>query len=433
MAKLLEKQRYKCALAAMQTVQAIDGACPILHAGPGCGNKLTDARAGSSGHFASVIFPSTNVNEKDVVFGGEKKLRTTIENSLKVLDAELFMVLTGCSQEIVGDDVPEIVSEFEDADKPVIYVSTAGFKGNNYKGHEWVIDALINDYLEPAKEKEKGLINIWADVPYQDIFWYGNYRALEELLRSIGLKPNTIFGHRRGVENVKKIPKAEFNLVVSPWVGLENAKRMEQKFGIPYLHYPTLPIGAFETSKFLYAVAEFTGADKALVDAYVKEKEDEYYYFIERFADIFLETRVMSRRFSVVSDAQYALAVTKFLVNDLGLFPNKQFVTDDTPEEYRELITKEFESLNYGVKAEVLFETDGYKIDEAIKGDFYYGYPLIVGSFWEKELAENLEANFLSISNPSSERIIMDRSYVGYEGGLRLVEDLYAVVLKRFN
>ena len=433
MAKLLEQQRYKCALAAMQTVQAINGACPILHAGPGCGNKLTNSKAGSSGHFASVIFPSTNVNEKDVVFGGEKKLRTTIQNALKVLDADLFMVLTGCSQEIVGDDAEEIVNEFADAEKPVIYVSTAGFKGNNYKGHEWVVDALVDCYLEPAEKKEKGLINIWADVPYQDIFWHGNYRALEDLIRAIGLTPNTIFGHKRGIKNVKKIPKAEFNLVVSPWVGVESAKRMEKKFGTPFLHYPTLPIGAFETSKFLYAVADFTGADRTLVDQYVKEKEEEYYYFIERFADIFLETRVMSRRFSVVSDAQYALGVTKFLVNDLGLFPNKQFVTDDTPEEYRELIKKEFENLNYDVKAEVLFETDGYKIDEAIKSDFYHGYPLIIGSFWEKELAENLEANFLSISSPSSERIIMDRTYVGYEGGLRLIEDLYAVVLKRFN
>lgn len=433
MAKLLEKQRYKCALAAMQTVQAIDGACPILHAGPGCGNKLTDARAGSSGHFASVIFPSTNVNEKNVVFGGENKLRTTIQNALKVLDADIFMVLTGCSQEIVGDNVPDIVSEFADAEKPVIYVSTAGFKGNNYKGHEWVIDALIDDYLEPSKEKEKGLINIWADVPYQDLFWYGNYRALEDLVRAIGLKPNTIFGYKRGLENVKKIPKAEFNLVVSPWVGVESAKKMEEKFGTPFLHYPTLPIGAFETSKFLRTIVEFTGADKKKAEDIIKKKEEEYYYFIERFADIFLETRVMSRRFSVVSDAQYSLAITKFLINDLGLLPNKQFITDDTPEEYKDAIKGYFADMNFGVKAEVLFETDGYKIDEAIKGDYYHGYPLIIGSFWEKELAEKLEAHFLSISNPSTERLIMDRSYVGYEGGLRLIEDIYSVVFRRFN
>ena len=33
MAKILDQPRYKCALAAMQTVQAITGAIPILHSG----------------------------------------------------------------------------------------------------------------------------------------------------------------------------------------------------------------------------------------------------------------------------------------------------------------------------------------------------------------------------------------------------------------
>ena len=42
MAKLLDKQRYKCALGAMQTVQAIERAIPILHSGPGCAQKLSD-------------------------------------------------------------------------------------------------------------------------------------------------------------------------------------------------------------------------------------------------------------------------------------------------------------------------------------------------------------------------------------------------------
>ncbi len=433
MAKLLEKQRYKCALASMLSVQAIEGAIPILHAGPGCGNKLADLSAGASGHFASQIFPCTGVNEKDVVFGGEQKLRTTIENALKIIDADLFMVLTGCSQEIVGDDVEEVVSEFEDREKPVIFCSTAGFKGNNYKGHEWVINSLIDNYLEPSDTKEEGLVNIWADVPFQDLYWHGNLRALEELVRSIGLKPNTIFGHARGLENLKKVPSAQFNLLVSPWVGLDNVKKLESKFGTPYLHYPTIPIGAFETSKFLRTVAEFAGISEDAVNKVIDERESYYYYFIERFADTFMETRVMSRRFSVVSDAQYALGITKFLVDDLGLFPAKQYITDDTPEKFQDDIRKYFKDMNYGVESEVAFETDGYKIHKDIRETDYHGYPLILGSYWEKELGEELNAHFLSVSNPANERMIINSSYVGYDGGLKLIEDIYSVVKTRFN
>ncbi|MBQ2529137.1 MAG: hydrogenase, partial [Treponema sp.] len=319
MAKLLDKQRYKCALASMQTVQAITRAIPVLHSGPGCAQKLSDG-TGSSGYFSPNIFPCTSINEKDVVFGGTKKLKSTIDNALKVIDADLFVVLTGCIPEIVGDDSGEVVSNFTDAPKPVIYANTAGFKGNNYKGHEQVIDAIIDQYLEKADESEKidGLVNIWADVPYADLFWLGNLRELEKLVAELGLKPNTIFGYERGIKNIDLIPKAQFNLLVSPWVGLKNVKKMQTKLGIPYLHVPALPVGATETSKFLRAVGEFAKLPSEKVEQVISEHEKYFYYLIERYADLFLENRVINKQFSVVGDAQYTLALTKFLVNDLG-------------------------------------------------------------------------------------------------------------------
>ena len=84
-----------------------------------------------------------------------KKLNSTIENALKVIDADLYVVLTGCIPEIVGDDSGEVVSRFEDAEKPVIYAPTAGFKGNNYRGHEQVVDAIIEQYLQKTDKKQK--------------------------------------------------------------------------------------------------------------------------------------------------------------------------------------------------------------------------------------------------------------------------------------
>jgi len=432
MAKLLDKQRYKCALGAMQTVQAISRALPILHSGPGCAQKLSES-VGSSGYFSPNIFPCTSINEKDVVFGGVKKLDSTIDNALKVIDADLYVVLTGCIPEIVGDDSGEVVSRYEDANKPVIYAPTAGFKGNNYKGHEQVVDAIIEQYLKKSDKKQKGLVNIWADVPYQDLFWLGNLRELEKLVSELGLTPNTIFGYKRGIENINKIPEAEFNLLVSPWVGLSNVKKMERKFGTPYLHYPTLPIGATETSKFLREVGKFAGVDEAKVEAVIKEHEDYYYYLIERYADLFLENRVINKQFTVVADAQYALGITKFLANDLGLVPAKQFVVDDTPKNYRDQIKAEFGKLNYGLSAEVSFETDGFKIHQQIREHDYHGYPLVLGGYYEKEVTEELKGNYLNIAYPVQDKVVLDDSYVGYSGGIRLIENIYTVAVSRFN
>jgi nitrogenase molybdenum-iron protein beta chain len=287
--------------------------------------------------------------------------------------------------------------------------------------------------LKKSDKKQKGLVNIWADVPYQDLFWLGNIRELERLIAEIGLTPNTIFGYNRGIKNIDRVPEAEFNLLVSPWVSLKNMKTMEKKLGIPYLHYPTLPIGAFETSKFLREVGKFAGVSEEKVESVINDHENYYYYLIERYADLFLENRVINKQFSVVADAQYALGITKFLANDLGLIPATQFIVDDTPKEYRALIEEEFKKLNYDLKADVVFETDSYKIHDKIREHNYHGYPLVLGSYFDKEVTEDLHGNFLNISWPVQDKVVFDDFYAGYTGGIRLIEDIYTVAVQRFN
>lgn len=438
MPKILDQPRFVCAMGAMQTVQAIHKGVPILHAGPGCVQKLATGMAGSngdSGHISPQIYPCTNVSETETVFGGEGKLRDTIENALKVVDGDLYVVLSGCTVEIVGDDIGKVTSEFSENGKPVIYVETAGFKGNNLQGHEWIIEAIIEQYLakRPVKEKIKGLVNIWGPVPSYDPFWVGNIRELENLIREIGLIPNTIFGEYRGINNVNLVPQAEFNLLVSPWLGLKNVQTLENRFGTPFLHYPTLPIGAFESSKFLKTVGAYAGVDETLVQSAIERHEKEYYYYIERTSDVFLENRAMSRRFSIVSNAADTLAISKFLVNDFGLIPVKQYITDATPDEYQKEVESYFKDYQYGIKSDVFFSTDGFLIHEDIRKNDYFGAPLIIGSIFEKKLAEELSGNFLTVSVPMKERLILGSSYVGYRGGLALLEDIYGYVLKKFN
>ena len=131
MAKVLDQPRYKCALAAMQTVHAITGALPIIHSGPGCASKLNE-NTGTGGFFNPNVFPCTSISEKEVVFGGNNKLRSTIHNAFRVIDADLYVVLSGCMGEIVGDDIQEVTEEFTDSGKDIVWVKTPGFQGNNF-------------------------------------------------------------------------------------------------------------------------------------------------------------------------------------------------------------------------------------------------------------------------------------------------------------
>ncbi|MCR4631603.1 MAG: hydrogenase [Treponema sp.] len=444
MAKILDQPRYKCALAAMQTVHAIPGAIPILHSGPGCAAKLNDNN-GTSGRYSPNIFPCTSISEKEVVFGGSNKLRSTIENALKVIDADLFVVLSGCTGEIIGDDIEEVTSNFADASKPVVWAKTPGFKGNNYVGHDWILKSLFEQYLSRDEvidsytgadgeiKKEKGLVNLFVAPPQQDPYWLGNLREIESLLQAIGLKTNTIFGFGRSLENLKKLPTAEYTILVSPWAGLESAKYLERRFGVKLLQYPVLPIGASETTKFLRAVADFTGSDKELLEKVIEEKEAEFYYYIERFADTLLETRILGKRFTVVSDSEYTIAVTKFLVNDMGLFPEKLFIVDDAPKAFQQKITDEVNNLNYGIKTQVQFTTDGHDIQEQIKNFDFAGTPLIIGSNWEKKLALELGAHFVNVSYPMLEKLVINDHIAGYSGGLHLLEQIYTAAMSKLK
>ncbi|MBP5436613.1 MAG: hydrogenase [Treponema sp.] len=444
MAKILDQPRYKCALAAMQTVHAITGAIPVLHSGPGCAAKLNDNN-GTSGRFSPNIFPCSSVSEKEVVFGGTGKLRSTIENALKVIDADLFVVLSGCTSEIIGDDIEEVAGNFAGEKKPVLWAKTPGFKGNNYIGHDWILKSIFEQYLERDEvvssysnadgevAKEKGLVNLFVAPPQQDPYWLGNLREIEALLSAIGLKPNTIFGFGRGIDNIKKIPQAEYTILVSPWTGLESAKYLERRFGIKLLQYPVLPIGATETSKFLRAVQEFTGADKELTEKVIAEKEAEFYYYIERFADTLLETRILGKRFAVASDSEYSIAVTKFLVNDMGLFPEKVFITDDAPKSFQQKITDEVNNLNYGIKTPVQFTTDGHEIHEQIKAADFAGTPLIIGSNWEKKLAADIGAHFVNVSYPMLEKLVINDHIAGYSGGLHLLEQIFTAAMSKLK
>ncbi|MDR0395505.1 MAG: hydrogenase [Tannerella sp.] len=438
MVKILDEPRYVCALGAMQTVQAISRAIPIIHAGPGCASKLAGSLAGTtgdSGFLNPQTYPCTNIGETEVVFGGEEKLRDVIHNALQVMDGDLFVVLSGCTTEIVGDDIDQVIRDFADADKPVISVATAGFKGTNLQGHEWVVNGLIRQYLTGLPEKGviKGLVNLWGPVPSYEPHWLGNIRELEHLLLELGLVPNCIFGEFRGIENLNKTPQAEFNLLVSPWVGLENVQLLQQLFGTPYLHYPTLPVGAHETSAFLRTVGAYAGIDPSYVDKLIEKHEKEYYYYLERTVDIFFENRTASRMFTVVTDATNALATSKFLINDLGLMPKTLFITEGVPEEHQERISGYFRAFNYGIEADVVFSTDGYRIHRQIEQEDFAGPPLIIGSIFEKKLARQLDGNFVCVSIPVREKVILHSTYVGYHGGLKFMEDLFTNVYQSFN
>lgn len=413
MSNIIETPRFSCALGgALNTITAIDGVVPILHAGPGCGVQLFYGQSFTggfrgSGWIGGVSVPSTNTYEKEVVFGGEPRLKEQIENTIDLIDGEKYVVLTGCTSELIGDDVSGVLRDFND--KPIIYAETAGFRGSSYIGYEILLDAFI-DQIVKEKPKEKGLVNILGIVPSQDVFWEGNLAEIERILNGIGLEVNTIFNGKK----IEDLSSASLNIVLSPWVGVKAAEKLKGKFGTPYIINP-LPIGATETNLFLEKVGNALGID---VSDFTAKEEEKTYRSIEKVADFVVDFDVQLR-FATITDSNYALALNKFLVNDFGWIPSLALISDDVSDDYKDFIRSELNFKNT-ISPEVVFESDSGKIWDAVEKE---APNFIFGSSLDKDLAANLGATKLSVSFPFTDRIVIDRGYAGYKGAISLVED----------
>lgn len=427
--------RYGCALAAFHTVVAIPGAVPITHCGPGCVDKQHSSFASGNGcqGGGGAEIPSVNAGENEVVFGGENKLRNLIKGTLKVIKGELFVVFSGCIGELVGDDVASVVGEFQKKGIPIVYAETGGFKGNNLIGHEIVIKSIIDQYVgDYHGEKEKGTVNVWSEIPYFNTYWRGDLVEIKRVLEGIGLKVNILFGYEsEGVSEWRNIPKAEFNLVISPWVGLNTAKHLEEKYGQPFLHIPVLPIGADATSKVLRQIVEFTGVDKEKAEEFIEKEEKWYYHYLENFSEFYSESFYgLPAKYVVVGDSLYNLALNNFLVNQMGLIPAKQFITDNPLEKYRDKIIEEYNKLQDDYPSDVEFIEDGYTVIEKIKEIEFGGqFPVILGTSWEKDVSRQINGFLIETSFPVTNEVVIIRSYVGYRGALELIEKIYSTAV----
>ena len=432
MSSEISQPRYTCALGAQATILAIPHAIPIIHAGPGCSAIVSGfSKLGNHGesYAGGNQVPSTNTDETDVVFGGEKDLRSEIEGALKIMKGDLFVALSGCTAGIIGDNTVEIAKEFAEQGFPVVGAETPGFKGNAYKGHEIVVNAIIDQFVGDVKPAvQKGLVNVFADVPSQNPFWHGDFQQLKILLEKIGLKVNILFGvTSRGVSEWKDISNAEFNLLVSSWVGLEIVEHLKKKYGTPYLHYPILPIGGSQSSRFLREVGKFAGISENFIEEVIQREEKIYYEYFVDTADFFssLQNNLPFELF-VTGDSLSSFGVTKYLEDEVGFIPNAVFVTDNPNQKDERNLLKIFAAEFPDYRDNLFFENDSEIIRQKIESELQKtNRALVLGSDWEKSYTKASGNLFQYFSAPINQQLIISKSYVGYDGGLRLLEDIY--------
>ncbi len=256
----------------------ITDAYHIIHGPIGCASYTWDIRGSlSSGEETYRTSYSTDLRETDVIFGGEKKLASAIDELVEKESAKLIFVYGTCIVGVIGDDVDAICRQAEEKHGiRVIPVKASGFSGTKSQGYKLACDAIMQ-VIEPYKDlpKVKG-INVLGDFNLAGEMW-----IIKNYLKKIGVNVISTATGDASLESLTRLPSAQLNVVQCAGSSTYLATRMEEEMGIPFIKVSFF--GAEDTTSSLIRIAQALNDEKTLQKALAFTAEE------TKAAEAFLE------------------------------------------------------------------------------------------------------------------------------------------------
>jgi len=235
----------------------------ISHGPIGCGQYSRAGRRnyyiGTTGvdTYVTMNF-STDYNEKDIVFGGDKKLKA----ALAEID-ELFPLNNGitiqseCPIGLIGDDIQAVAKGYKkESGKPTVAVSCEGFRGVSQSLGHHIANDMIRDEVLPDNSYKKD----FESTPY-DVSIIGDYNiggdawSSRILLEEMGLRVIAQWSGDTTYKELTMAPKAKINLLHCYRSMNYVVRHMEQEFGVPWMEYNFF--GPTKTTESLRKIAAF--------------------------------------------------------------------------------------------------------------------------------------------------------------------------------
>lgn len=229
----------------------IADALHVVHGPIGCAAYTWDIRgAQSSGPQLHRNSFSTDLQERDVIFGGEKKLTAALRELISACRPKAAFVYSTCITGIIGDDVDAVCrtvsAEFA---IPVIPVESPGFSGTKKDGYRAACDAL---YRLVGSGDTTGIsphsINLLGEFNIAGETW-----MMKDYFRRIGIEVVSCITGDGRVDEIRRCHGAKLNLVQCSGSMLHLAKRLEADHGIPFQRISFF--GIEDTAAALYAAA----------------------------------------------------------------------------------------------------------------------------------------------------------------------------------
>ncbi len=210
---------------------------------------------------------STDMNENDIVFGGEKKLKDAIREAYAIFKPRAMAVFATCPVGLIGDDVHAVAREMKaeiganDPEFNIFAFSCEGYKGvSQSAGHHIANNQVFTHVVgtEDTAPEGKYRINMLGEYNIG-----GDAFVIEDLLERCGITLNATFSGNSTYDDFARAHVADLNTIMCHRSINYVAEMMEIKYGIPWVKVNF--IGAEATSKSLRKIADYFG-DQELKD-----------------------------------------------------------------------------------------------------------------------------------------------------------------------
>ena len=259
----------------------ITDALHLIHGPIGCAVYTWDIRGAlSSDRELHRLSFSTDLRERDVIFGGEKKLEASLMELIERYRPSAAFVYSTCIVGIIGDDIDSVCKKVsKKTGIKCIPVQSEGFKGNKRAGYEAACKAIIELVGDGDTSSISPLsINILGDFNLAGEIW-----LIKDYYRRMGIEVvSTITGDGK-VRDIQRAHGARLNVVQCSGATLALAKIMKERYGIPYIRVSYF--GVDDMADALYRVADHFKDKKVIENTkkLIQAELDSLYPAIKRF------------------------------------------------------------------------------------------------------------------------------------------------------
>lgn len=240
----------------------ISDALHVVHGPIGCAAYTWDIRGAlSSGPQLHRNSFSTDLQELDVIYGGEKKLYHALLELIDRYQPNGAFVYSTCIVGIIGDDVQAVCKRVS-AEKniPVLAVNSEGFKGTKKDGYRAACEAV---YRLVGFGSTEGLspycINILGEFNLAGEAW-----IIRDYFKRIGIEVVSCITGDARVNDIRRCHGAKLNLVQCSGSMTHLAKMLERDHGIPLKRVSFF--GIEDMSAALYDAASFFSQDPSIME-----------------------------------------------------------------------------------------------------------------------------------------------------------------------